>query len=438
MLQCSRCLIMTLGGTADTLKHVLGCYIVSKQTESRDISSPAQMREALQWLVTDATAADSLLVFDIDVSQHHISRPNEEDFFELLVKPLPQGCRLTCILDRADGSPSLILKHILTGTEADLKEALTKYGAHILLNPAPASQSDLEWAVDVAAQTGFLKSFDPRARHQVASNVVVISNSMLDRRISTISCHVEVGDESTDFPLDPHQDHVYGSLTRAFIQAVITDIQPVSYMSFVRNLRQHAQEKGHARDVTVSSSHVFDTSQSFSLNGTKFSKLYDEESVPRVDSGQVTSFEDLERVHQNVHHMMHGRSSGVRVDLASERPDDMQVHIRGRSLVDLADRVPPIYHGGPEELNSHGGWIVLEVNNLINKKRESLFQLLRERLPRLDLQECEGPRQFARVRVRIDQEAEVRREIDDLRKARGKRVDVKEIVEQRAFESPRD
>ncbi|CAE7892569.1 MCA1, partial [Symbiodinium necroappetens] len=89
----------------------------------------------LDWLVAEAQPGDALL---LHYSGHGGREPAEEggyhetlvpldfetagmlrdtELFERLVKRLPEGCRLTCILDSCHSAGALNLPYIFVGTE---------------------------------------------------------------------------------------------------------------------------------------------------------------------------------------------------------------------------------------------------------------------------------------------------------------------------------
>ena len=88
------------------------------------------------------------------------------------------------------------------------------------------------------------------------------------------------------------------------------------------------------------------------------------------------------------------------------------------------------------------GLLVLEVDRLINSKnrdnQESLTNLLKKYCPQLHLEEVDGERSYARVRLRMEDEALVREVIKAIGKERGKRgMSIRVVEGSRIFESPR-
>lgn len=88
------------------------------------------------------------------------------------------------------------------------------------------------------------------------------------------------------------------------------------------------------------------------------------------------------------------------------------------------------------------GHVVIEVDRIINRRpgqEETLFSSLSARLsPYLgsQVEEEQGERSYARVRIQMEYENAVREEIKKIGHERGKRVNIKTVS--RVFESPRD
>jgi len=86
-------------------------------------------------------------------------------------------------------------------------------------------------------------------------------------------------------------------------------------------------------------------------------------------------------------------------------------------------------------------WLVLEARNLVNPKKNTLWDLLVNVCPDLKIQKFEGERDYARVRVIEDDKPLVCSAIKALAKQLGKRpndVDITEVRSERRFDSPRD
>jgi len=86
-------------------------------------------------------------------------------------------------------------------------------------------------------------------------------------------------------------------------------------------------------------------------------------------------------------------------------------------------------------------WLVLEARNLVNPQKNTLYALLIDMCPDLNIQRFHGERDYARVRVTEDDKPLVRSAIKALAKQLGKQpksVDCFEVEGERRFDSPRD
>lgn len=89
------------------------------------------------------------------------------------------------------------------------------------------------------------------------------------------------------------------------------------------------------------------------------------------------------------------------------------------------------------------GLMVLEVDKLINRKHRdnqesSLTNLLKKYCPQLHLEEVDGERSYARVRIRMEDEALIREVLKAIGRERGKRgMSIRVVPGSRIFESPR-
>ena len=111
-------------------------------------------------------------------------------------------------------------------------------------------------------------------------------------------------------------------------------------------------------------------------------------------------------------------------------------------LQDNSLRLPAAAFPGAEPLGPTG-LVVLEVESLINSKNRdnqesSLTNLLKKYCPQLHLEEVDGERSYARVRIRMEDEALIREVIKAIGKERGKRgMSIRVVPGSQIFESPR-
>ena len=114
----------------------------------------ANMRQGIAWLIQDAQPGDSLLFHysghggrmprsDGRSEWHETLCPVDMDaegmlldseLFETLVRPLPSGCRLTCLLDSCHSGGVLDLPFIFVGTQENLASALAGEAAQMVMS----------------------------------------------------------------------------------------------------------------------------------------------------------------------------------------------------------------------------------------------------------------------------------------------------------------
>ena len=106
--------------------------------------------------------------------------------------------------------------------------------------------------------------------------------------------------------------------------------------------------------------------------------------------------------------------------------------------------IPALAFPGAEPSGPTGsGLVVLEVDNLINSKNRdnqesSLTNLLKKYCPQLHLEEVDGERSYARVRIRMEDEALIREVLKAIGRERGKRgMSIRVVPGSQIFESPR-
>lgn len=119
------------------------------------------------------------------------------------------------------------------------------------------------------------------------------------------------------------------------------------------------------------------------------------------------------------------------------------VHVRARVIPEALE-LPALAFPGAEPSGPTGsGLVVLEVDKLINSKNRdnkesSLTNLLKKYCPQLHLEEVDGERSYARVRIRMEDEALIREVLKAIGRERGKRgMSIRVVEGSQIFESPR-
>jgi hypothetical protein len=287
----------------------------------------ANILKGLQWLVKGAQEGDALF---FHYSGHGGQEPaegtsdgyhetlvpldfqsagmlNDNDLFDTLVKPLPGGCRLTCILDSCHSAGALNLPYRFVGTEAELKKALASQAYQMAMSKEWAK--DLEqWKngtkVDLLKDVGSmgmglwnLRKQATNAQGGDATGFKVEEQQNVDMHVGDVvaltGCRsdqtsADVGDVSQQFHLkaigDESQGHLVidtqraqgekhdgagGALTTAFLEILASDSEhKLSYLDLLEEVRKALSSKGFTQVPQVATSLVVDLKQSFALDTT--------------------------------------------------------------------------------------------------------------------------------------------------------------------------
>ncbi|CAE7940730.1 MCA1, partial [Symbiodinium sp. KB8] len=254
----------------------------------------ANMLEGLDWLVAEAQPGDALL---LHYSGHGGREPAEEggyhetlvpldfetagmlrdtELFERLVKRLPEGCRLTCILDSCHSAGALNLPYIFVGTEEELRKAVA--GEAVRMALAMRWKSDLEkwrqgsskelfgdvsslgknlWKMYQDGQSGYVT--DKETTKGVAvGEVVAITGCRSDQTSA------DVGDVST-FGLKQVSGSAGGALTSALVEA-LEGQEELTYAELLERIRQELARKGFSQVPQFVSSLLVELKQPFKLD----------------------------------------------------------------------------------------------------------------------------------------------------------------------------
>ncbi|CAE7792128.1 MCA1 [Symbiodinium sp. CCMP2456] len=254
----------------------------------------ANMLEGLDWLVAEAQPGDALL---LHYSGHGGREPAEEggyhetlvpldfetagmlrdtELFERLVKRLPEGCRLTCILDSCHSAGALNLPYIFVGTEEELRKAVAGQAVRMAL--AMRWKSDLEkwrqgsskelfgdvsslgknlWKMYQDGHSGYVT--DEEATKGVAvGEVVAITGCRSDQTSA------DVGDVST-FGLKQVSGSAGGALTSALVEA-LEGQEELTYAELLERIRQELARKGFSQVPQFVSSLLVELKQPFKLD----------------------------------------------------------------------------------------------------------------------------------------------------------------------------
>lgn len=262
------------------------------------------MRRAIQWLVQGAAAGDSLFLHysghggreSKSDGYHETLCPvdyekagciEDTELFQILVRPLPSGSRLTCMIDACHSAGALDLPYLFTGTEENLKKALageaiemamSKNWIHSLQKWDAGDPSALLMDVgglglglwnlwkkkedsEGADKTGF-RTEEGQNVALAVGEVIAISGCRSDQTSA------DVGDVGRQFNLNPQfRSGAGGALTSAFLEAMETwaSNQP-SWLQLLEGIRQKLTESGFSQVPQLASSLLIDLNCRFSVD----------------------------------------------------------------------------------------------------------------------------------------------------------------------------
>ncbi|BEJ14982.1 hypothetical protein CspHIS471_0407490 [Cutaneotrichosporon sp. HIS471] len=246
--------------------------------DARDVrSQPTRdnMIRAMQWLVHNAKPNDSLFfhysghgtltdAVSADDYEGHaeaicpVDYQNagllvDDDLYDLLVKPLPVGCRLTAVFDSCHSGSAVDLPYAYS-TKGTVKEPnIFANAAPDLMNAGMAVLSGndlgaLMTAFGAASKAYHTKSGVALARQTKTAGADVIAWGGC--KDSQTSADTQEAGQAT------------GAMSYAFVRAVNTH-QRVNYQQFLVALREEMQRGGYSQKPQLSACHPIDTSLEF-------------------------------------------------------------------------------------------------------------------------------------------------------------------------------
>ena len=289
-----------MGFASDDANQML---LLDEETWEGPKPTKANMLEALEWLVADAQPGDALLLHS---SGHGGREPAEgggyhetlvpldfetagmlrdTELFEKVVKRLPHGCRLTCILDSCHSAGALNLPYIFVGTEDQLKKAMA--GEVVRMAMEVRWKSDLEkWAAGSSKElfsdvgslgknawqmyqdgsaTGFVMD-EAENQGLAVGEVVAISGCRSDQTSA------DVADVETSFGLSGTIGSAGGASTSALVEALERmevmegSGSEITYADLLEQMRQELAKKGFAQVPQFVSSLLVELKQPFRLD----------------------------------------------------------------------------------------------------------------------------------------------------------------------------
>lgn len=284
-------------------------------------SSPTRsnIMQAIQWLVQGAKDGDALF---FHYSGHGGQEPAEgggfhetlvpldfenagmlrdTDLFDVLVKPLPAGGRLTCVLDSCHSAGALDLPYRFVGTEAKIKSALASDACHMVMSKnwhqdvekwkngdkidllkdvgsmgiglwnlkkqydAAKGGSDdgfkVEESEKVGIHVGEVVALTGCRSDQTSADVADVSQQFHLREVTGSSGGRLVIDKARS------QGSAGGALTTAFLQTLNdNEGKNISYFDLLESIRRSLADKNFTQVPQVATSLVVDLKQDFALN----------------------------------------------------------------------------------------------------------------------------------------------------------------------------
>lgn len=267
----------------------------------------SSMRAGITWLVEGAQSGDALY---FHYSGHGGRRHDGEggynetlcpvdletsgelldtELFEILVKPLPSGCRLTCFMDCCHSAGVLDLPYLFSGTKENIDRSLTsevqdmvvsknwtrdleawQHGRSEDLLGDMASMGLGLWdlyrkrqASKEAGQSGFAGSEAFVNAGLAVGEVIAFTGCRSDQTSA------DVGNVNDQFKLGTTvhtADHAGGALTAVFLESLEQDNNSeLTYLSLLERMRQRLESEGFEQVPQLASSLLVELKQHFSL-----------------------------------------------------------------------------------------------------------------------------------------------------------------------------
>jgi len=286
------------------------CQMVLTDDGQHQLPTRDNMIAALQWLVSGVETGDALFFHysghggraqcsksEAADGFHETLCPLDYDsagmledteLFELLVKPLPSGVRLTCLLDACHSAGALNLPYLFTGTKDNLHDALCGKAIDMVLskdwcrdvmawnhgNPLHMAFDALSmglglWnlrqeskAAEGANEAGF-KAEEAQNVGLSVGEVLAITGCRSDQTSA------DVGRVSGHFNLQGIQSGARtssgGALTSVFIESLTTD-QNVTTLQLLERMRKRLEDEGFDQVPQVASSLLIELQTPFRLD----------------------------------------------------------------------------------------------------------------------------------------------------------------------------
>ncbi|KAJ8520069.1 hypothetical protein ONZ45_g3096 [Pleurotus djamor] len=239
-------------------------------TDSRRMPTKENIIRAMNWLVSDAQPNDSLffhysghggqtkdldgdegdgfdeVIYPVDFEENgHIV---DDDMHEIMVKPLPPGCRLTAIYDSCHSGTALDLPYVYS-TEGKLKEPnlAAEVGEGLLSAATSYARGDMGSMFGTAM--GIFKSVTSSTKAEKIAKATRTSPADV---ISWSGCKDDQTSADTQ-----EAGQATGAMSFAFVSALRQNSQQ-SYQQLLNNVRDILRDN-YSQKPQLSSSHPMDT-----------------------------------------------------------------------------------------------------------------------------------------------------------------------------------
>jgi len=281
------------------------------QTEWPTLSN---IRNAISWLVQGANTGDALY---LHYSGHGGREPRSDgngyhetlcpldyeiagmlvdvDIFETLVRPLPSGCRLTCVLDCCHSAGALDLPYVFTGSKENLDKALAGEAMNMAMGKnwmrdleswrmgnSQALLGDLSsmglglWEMyqkrqesKNAAGAGFAGSEAAANAGLAVGEVIAFTGCRSDQTsadVGNIHEQFHISQQEASGGASRLNDHAGGALTAVFLETMQDpSAESISYLQLLERMRLRLQEEGFSQVPQLASSLLVELKQRFSL-----------------------------------------------------------------------------------------------------------------------------------------------------------------------------
>eukprot|EP00403_Amphidinium_massartii_P011377 CAMPEP_0178432092 /NCGR_PEP_ID=MMETSP0689_2-20121128/32199_1 /TAXON_ID=160604 /ORGANISM="Amphidinium massartii, Strain CS-259" /LENGTH=622 /DNA_ID=CAMNT_0020054053 /DNA_START=1 /DNA_END=1869 /DNA_ORIENTATION=+ len=298
------------------------CQMVLVDDGRHTAPTRENMTRAFEWLISGVQMGDSLFFHysghggreeaswgeQTDDGYHETLVPldfesagqiRNVELFELLVRPLPTGAKLTCLIDACHSAGALKLPYLFTGTAENLQRALAGQAVQMAMSKDWASDL-MRWQsggdasgllMDIGSMgLGLWQLYQQKKQCQGANESGFATTEgqnaglSIGEVIAFTGCRsdqtsADVGDVNDQFHLqetsgsggrsslmiDPQKVRAGGALTSVFLESMQLD-EPLTYVSLLDRMRERLESEGFSQVPQLASSLVLDLQCPFALD----------------------------------------------------------------------------------------------------------------------------------------------------------------------------